>query len=249
MTNGCILKQSNPQKLLNDYNSQTLEEVFLQLCYQAISENTSEENIRQPRNQTIDKTKANINSRENISKDFNVNHKNDSIDYQRVYAMLWKYYILTLRRPLFLCMFYLVPIIALMAMKLSIGQNPYNIPLAVYNGDSKQTLSRLFLESIDKNYIHLTEYSDNKTAHNSVVDGTNYMSIVFKERFSQSFEKRIENLLEMKAQDLDQSEIKLSADLSNTALIIYIFKYFFDAFERFSQKMSKTFGYVLKKSL
>ena len=243
MQSGMVLRQSNPQKILFEFSCRTLEEVFITLCYQKINE------AGQAGRSDGQVTNARCRSEPDDRPELSGNDKlvvcdgRQWIDRKRVKAMLNKYFILSLRRPMFLVMFYFVPILSVTAMRLFIGQNPYNIPLAFYNADRNPKLSKLFLDSIDKSYINLKEFKDNQTAIESVIAGHNYMSIVFPEDFTDSFELRIENMLEMSNEELDSSEIKLNADMHNTALVLYIFKYIFDAFERFSTSISKSSGY------
>ncbi|CAG2103917.1 unnamed protein product, partial [Medioppia subpectinata] len=233
MSSGTILKESDPNILMAEHQCNTLEEVFLQLVTQTKSIN----------NKSYDQNTC------NTTQLYDNNCNNEKfIDLTRVRAMLWKYYILTNRRPLFLFMFYIIPIIALISMQLTVGQSPYNIPVGLYNGDTQPAeLSRQYIRSINAQYLRLNEFPNSTRAVQSVREGRNFMAIEFSENFTNAFNARLTDILEMSDDDLDNSQIKLYVDMSNIALVLFVFKNIFEAFERFSHSLSHTVGYDLYK--
>ncbi|CAG2167741.1 unnamed protein product, partial [Oppiella nova] len=167
MNSGTILKQSAPNQLMSEYQCSTLEEVFLRLCQRDIQR-------RKSRQMSLVQALSTVRIGE-ILEDVEESPKNGHklnkklIEVSRIKAMLWKYYVLALRRPMFLIMYYMIPIVALVTMNWTISQSPYNIPVAIYNADLNPKLSQLYIDSIDKEYLRLTEYPDNASAFESVV--------------------------------------------------------------------------------
>lgn len=245
MNTGTILEQANPEKILDHYNCQTLEEVFLILCQNRIKSIKSGHSVC-PFGPIADSANE-FNDNDNQEKaTLDKRHTNNRmIAGNRIRAMLSKYYILTLRRPLYFLMFYFVPIISLITMRFSIGQSPYGIPAAIFNEDQGRDLSNLFIDTIDKNYIIINEYKDNQSAYESVVRGTNYVSIVFTQNFSETFETRVTDLLHMDEEEISGSLIRIYMDFSNAAIGAFVIKYLVQAFKAFCDVLSKTLGHNL----
>jgi len=214
MNSGTILKQSAPNQLMSEYQCSTLEEVFLRLCQRDIQR-------RKSRQMSLVQALSTVRIDE-ILEDVEESPKNGHklnkklIEVSRIKAMLWKYYVLALRRPMFLIMYYMIPIVALVTMNWTISQSPYNIPVAIYNADLNPKLSQLYIDSIDKEYLRLTEYPDNASAFESVVKGKNYLSINFAENFSDSFETRLTDVFDLSDLEVNDSLIKIYIDFSGT---------------------------------
>lgn len=262
MTAGTILEQDNPHKLLNEHQCQTLEEVFLKLCQNRIINRRVKDYSTTPTtgdSATDHETNRNIITDNNRSKTigFNANNNfnddeeenrrlrsiaNKRLDGRRLWTLLWKYYILTLRRPLFLFLFYVLPVIVLTVMKFSIGQKPHGIPIAVYDADLNPKLSQLYLNSIDPRYLKLFEYKDNQSAYESVARGKNSVAVVFGRNFSDAFELRFTDLFEMTDQELEDSQIRLYADFSNSIVGNLVYNSLFKAFENFLKALGSKYG-------
>ncbi|CAG2116258.1 unnamed protein product, partial [Medioppia subpectinata] len=235
MNSGTILKQSNPNQLMAEYQVSTLEEVFLRLCQQDIKRRKSRqlEAIESQTRKTIQLSDVLADNTDDQFEDNNPGKLNKKpVEWCRIKAMLWKYYILTLRRPLYLFMYYSIPIIALTAMNYTISQSPYNIPVAIVNADLNPKLSQLYLDSIDPYFLRLTNYPDNQSAIDSIVKGKNYMSIAFSENFSDTFETRITDVF-----DLTDFEVE-----ENAAIGAFLVKYMIQAFKTFLDRMSSIMG-------
>ncbi|XP_054159270.1 ABC transporter G family member 23-like [Oppia nitens] len=259
MSSGIILKQSNPQHLINTYNCQTLEDVFLYLCVN-YRNNIIKRNTTQPVNEQLDTTTttsivhdlrpnklSDDNNNENNYKNNEINSLKQmfNIDGKRVNTMLWKYWILTLRRPQFLLLFYVLPLIALTSMKWSIGRKPHHIPVAVYNADNSSQLSKMFLNSIEPYYMSLYEYPTNESAANSVRDGVNTIAMMFKKNFSDNFALRLTDLFDMTDEELDSSQIKIVADFSDSIVGNNVYNSLLRAFEIFLRQLGPTYGHNL----
>ena len=254
MLSGRILKQANPQQLLNQYRCQSLELVFLALCQNQRKHNTNNNKINNneyneyesdgDRKFNYNIIEENLNDNEMSIENTNVNSNyvnNKSFDLSRVKANIMKNYILTKRRPLFLFIFYVIPFIALISMKFSIGQKPKHIPVAVYNEDN-QRFSKLFLHSIDSKYLRPEIFAENQTAFDSVVDGKNTISIVFTKNFSKTFELRITDVFEMTDNELDSSAVKIYADFSDSIVGNLVYNQLLKAFENFVRGLGPEYG-------
>ena len=255
MSAGTILRQSNPQMLLSEYHCDTLEEVFLKLCQNRIKQRNSTTTGDSAVSHESNDCNTIADNYSSNTIDYNINNNNNyhsdgnrRLDWKRVATMLWKYYILTLRRPLFLFLFYVLPVIVLTVMKFSIGQKPHGIPIAVYNGDLNPKLSQLYLDSIDPRYLKIYEYGDNQTAYQSVARGRNTLSVVFGQNFSDTFELRFTDLFEMSDEELDSSQIQLYADFSNSIIGNLVYNSLFKAFENFLKALGSKYGPNLYRS-
>ncbi|CAG2168695.1 unnamed protein product [Oppiella nova] len=262
MSTGVILKQDNPQLLLQQFNCGTLEEVFLTLCVN--------------RNKNLKNRDKNFNEMPNYSQtsdNNNIEHKIDGniieenfglndemknnynkhmihtrrrgIDLKRIKTMLSKNFLLTVRRPLYLIVFYVMPLIALACMKLSIGRKPHHIPVAFYNADPNSKLSQLFLDSIEPYYLSLQEYRDNQSAVNSVTNGVNTLALIFQQNFSDTFALRLTDLYDMTDDELDTSQVKVYADFSDSIVGNNVYNSLLRAFEIFLKHLGPTYGHNL----
>ena len=214
MNYGTILKQSDPQKLLQEYNCQTLESVFLLLCEQTIQTQNSikslqnvDKNEEESDDQVLEKNREEcIKVNQNINRNF---------DLMRTKAMLFKYYTLSVRKPIFLYLFYFMPFLALASLKIALGQYPTNIPMVIVNHDIDPYYSNVMIDSIDRKHIDLQFSESNETAFESVLNGYNYMSVVFGKNFSDTFEYRLKDLFDITDEELEESKIKVYVDFSN----------------------------------
>ena len=180
MRNGAIIKQDNPEKLVEQYNTQTLEEVFY-----ILSENQRKISIKDV-----------INDQElcSPSKTHRDNDKSKfTIDAKRVSAILWKDWMMLKRNPILLFILIFIPIAALLSVRYAFARTPKNIPMGVYNNDNNE-YSQRFIDMIDKEHIQLNFYLDNTTAIESVVDGKNFIAVGFRPNFTDYFEYRFRDL-------------------------------------------------------
>ena len=241
MSDGTILRQSDPQTLLYEYNCQTLEAVFLLLCQQKIHRKKSiKANEKIAETEQTAEEQPNDQQLEAIPKDVSKHNKN--VDITRIKAMLMKYYTLSIRRPIFLYLFYFMPFIVLTAVQIALGQHPAHIPMVIFNEDLNPEFSQTMIEALDKHNVDLRMASSNESAFQSVVNGTNYMSVVFGKNFTETFEYRVTDILDITDEELELSKIKVYVDFSNAAMGIFVLKYLLQAFNRFLNQMSHVFG-------
>jgi hypothetical protein len=233
MRSGLLLTQSNPNELMDKYNSETLEDVFFKLCQQSSDKNELKNSDQNPENIIISNTRSHHR--------FGKNRK--FIDSVNMKALFRKSYIRVKRNPLLLFLFYSIPIIQIILSHLCIGSKPHSLPVAIFNAESEPDVSQLFISKIDNKYIHNRIYNSNESAINSVSKGENWFAISFSQNFSDSFENRILNPNELKEEELDNSKIELYADMSNSVIGTYINQYLLESFQNFLLNFSSTLGY------
>ncbi|CAG2171349.1 unnamed protein product [Oppiella nova] len=234
MSAGTILKQSEPNHLMSEYQCSTLEEVYYKLCINRRNSQTpkhTETNRKISANETTIADKTNSPSDERF------------IDITRVKAMLWKYYVLSTRKPVFLYLFYLMPVLVLTCLRYAVGHVPHNIPIVVYNGEyDHPDLSRQYIDAIDREHLLITESRDFDAAYQSVVNGTNTLMIGLGANFSYGFETRMLDYISLDADDLDESKIKLYVDFTNPAITVYVLKYIKQALNEMLIQNKHRFG-------
>ena len=237
MKSGSILKQSNPQMLLETYRCSTLEAVYLYLWKEndkllANRRRSTQADIGSDAPHDVD---LYSDGRRRLSQ---IQYLKKTIDFKRIYALIWKFYVRTKRFPFFLILFNLVPIIALTAMQISIGQLPYNVPVSVYNGETEPRLSKLYLDLVDKKYIKINEYETRELAIDSIVRGKGIFGIIFEKNFSKTLEHRFQSPFKMTKQELNSSTTTLYADFSETVTGIYAVHYLGEAFLQFGKNVA-----------
>ena len=253
MSAGTVLKQSQPQRLLEEYRCDTLEEVFLSICLQTRKERRASRLSTTFKEETNASKMSESNAINSIVKSGTslMALKGDDlmVDFIRIKAMIWKYYILTKRQPLFLMLFYAIPLLAIAAMKVAVGRNPINTPIAVYNADIDPKLSQQFLDLLDKRYTVLHAFTTNQSAYDSVVRGKNAISVVFPQNYSDDFWLRFSDLFQMTDEELDNSIIKLYADMSNPAIGYFVIKEIITGFSKLLEELSPKVGSDLSRYL
>ena len=239
MNYGTILRQSNPHKLLQEFSCKTLEMVFLLLCEQRTNldskpvKPSEEEPIAEEQEKSSELTKDNLQLEE-----IKERKTNKKLDFMRIKAMIQKYYTLSIRNPMFLYIFYFIPIIELTFIKLTLGQIPAHIPIAIYNEDHSSNYSDAMIDSFDSYHMDVRMAATNQSAFDSVVNGSNYMAVIFGQNFSESFESRIKNVFQVTDEELDNSEIQVYADFSNASMAVMTIKYLLQAFNGLLKYMS-----------
>ncbi len=228
--------QSNPNDLMQKLNASTLEDAFLLLCDQK-----NLEIIR-------DKIKSQVEDKEfsNIETDSLPEKNRKIVDFSNLKALLLKSYIRVRENQIPLLLFFLFPIIEIALLKCCIGQMPSNNSIAIFNAEINQNFSQIFIDYIDREQISTKFYDTNETAINSVFNGENWFAITFANHFSENFEARLLEPNEMTEEELDLSEIKLYADLSNYIIGNHIHRQLLSSFEKFLQNISLKVGHQSK---
>jgi ABC-type multidrug transport system permease subunit len=229
---GKLLTQSNPDNLLKKFGSSSLEEALFKICRQNESYYMREiENSQN--NKDFSKTKS-IQTEKSRAK---------YVDFAIIKVLLWRIYLLNRRNPLILILFLVLPISILIVTQLGFGQKPINIPIGIHNAEVPRNASQIFIDKIDRNYIHLNFYNSKEKAISSVVNGKNWFALSIAQNFSDSIETRILDPNEITDEEIEDSKIKLYADMSNSVIASHINQYLTKAYEKFFQNYSTTLGY------
>ncbi len=239
MRYGALLAQSNPNNLLIKYNCNKLEDVFLKLCEQNINRRKGSKEIEENfeiQVQKVDKTSK-------VITNTSANDSKKVFDSDRMKALIWKSYIRVKRNPLILVLFHSIPIVIIVLMILCFARLPHSFPVAVYNGEQEPKLSKLFIEQINKKLIHINYHNTNESAFTSVVKGKSWFAISFEKNFSESFRIRVLEPNVLTDEELEYSNIKLYADMSNAFAGLHIYEYLLASFRRFLEKFSTTLGF------
>lgn len=245
---GTVLRQDSPDRLIAQYHCHTLEVVFLKLCEQKIS---GKKMIRisdimcksNDEDYTDDLSYGDIASlKSSLDRHKAKEQFNNSFDLYRVRALLWKYYILSTRKPVFLYLFYLMPLWVLTCLHFCLGGYPRHIGMVVHNADQNPIYSQILIDAIDREHIDLSLANSNQTAFESVVNGTNYLSVVFGQNFSDTFGYRLNDVTGITDKELESSQILAYVDFSNAAMGIFVLKYLLRAFNRMLRTMGTELG-------
>jgi hypothetical protein len=237
MRSGVLLTQTNPNLLLIEHNCKTLEEVFLKLCQRSKEEEKT--------SGTVIKTTTIHITHEQIDNKYSNTTTNRSkvIDSNRMKALLMKNYLRVRRNPLILVLFHLIPIMQIFLLIVSSSKQPHNLPVSIYNAELKPNLSQLYIDQIDKRKLRITYHKTNESAFDSVVRGKSWYAITFAQNFSDSFRNRFFDPVDVTDEDLENSKIKLYADLSNSLVGIHIEIYLQYFFHDFLHNFSSSLGF------
>lgn len=229
LRNGSILKQDNPLKLIDQYNSETLEQVFYYLSQQ--QKKHSKNYIDESFNLDIKDTSQ-------------IEHGRDqsrfTIDPKRVWAVLWKDTVVLRRNFILLFIYFFVPISALITLRYAFHRTPTGVGMGVFNDDN-QEYSQRFIDFIDRDHIKLNHYSNKEAAVESVVNGTNYIAFGFRPNFTDMFEYRLRDANAITEEELHTTNIPVYVDFTSP-MVILSGAYLLRAFRDFLLDLSDVLG-------
>jgi hypothetical protein len=133
-----------------------------------------------------------------------------------------------------------------------IGAHPFHIPVAVVNDECppnfecQDSLSRSFLDSIDPYFINQYNYTHFEDGLKAVKSGLMWAVIHIKPNFSQSLEHRL--IFESDGEEfenitIEQSTVKIYADLTNKIISITMRRVLEESFLHFAQNSLNDYGY------
>ena len=206
-----------------------MEEVFYRLC--------KEQQKRRSLASTIKLLEENIDGEE---VDNTGDQSRFAIDLKRVSAVLWKDTTVMSRNWILLFVFFFIPLAALITVRYAFARTPEGINMGVFNNDN-QEYSQRFIELVDRQYIKLNHYPDQKTAMESVVNGTNYLSFGFQPNFTDNFEFRFRDLNGLTEEEIKLSDIPVYVDFTSP-IVMLSGAFLLKAFRDFLVDMSDVFG-------
>lgn len=240
MRRGKLLAEENPEILINRYECNNLEEVFLKLCQN--NENNNNNEISYFLN-----SKSHVVNNE-LSKDFNKKGDNNYeqrkrktilssiLVYFQLIIILTKNNWLKLCRNRFIVLFYFVlPSLQMSLFNLSVGREPKNVELAIFNGEIPMELSQQYLEMLNTDLIKPINYSSVDLAIDSVVRGDSWAAISISPNFSESLEIRIQEFGFSDDSVVNNSNIHLYSDMSNYVIGLSLFASLALSYEKFAQ--------------
>ncbi|CAG2120560.1 unnamed protein product, partial [Medioppia subpectinata] len=173
---GECLGYGSPDQLLQHYGCHTLDKVYYQLCKESIAKShgsfkSDVENNLLSIEELLNNTKIEVKSMP----------MRTTFYWRHIKALVLRNLLEAKGKPIPLLMYYLIPIVVILMVRTCYSR-PHNIPVGIVNHDSQ--LSNIFIAQMDNNLFTKTYYSNNVSAYESVVSGTNSLSIVFDNGFT-----------------------------------------------------------------
>ena len=174
---------------------------------------------------------------ETIIKETNFSH--------RLFALTLKNFKQMSRNYVLLLFFVLLPSIEISLLIMCIGQPIKDIPVSVYNPeklDASQSLSELFLNTIDTKHIKLIRYKTLESAIEAVKLNDVWAVIHFRPNFTEALRMRAILSSDSDSDIIDASSIRIQLDMSNQVIGFQIQRQIFEAFLKFVGVMALSYG-------
>lgn len=117
-------------------------------------------------------------------------HRRRMFDLSRVMALFIKNTIRLKRNVPILMFYFFLPSIQIALFCICIGQDPKNIPVAVYNAEDPPGLSAEYLSFINPEIVVQVPYDSLEEARQAVVDGKAWAALHFSHNYSASLNQR-----------------------------------------------------------
>ncbi|XKL64715.1 hypothetical protein PGB90_004801 [Kerria lacca] len=247
MRNGNILANEDPTKLMEKYNCNTLEDVFLLLSRKQEIEMKTTAEAQYPK-----KTKS-------VKPLFEENQTLFSIT--KFKGVTYKNVKLLKREYLFLILVLALPLTQNIFANLTLGKKPKNLPLGVlneeipinncsyttYNGcvlneNQTLTLSCLYLNYLRENFYTLIEYEDGDTALRDVNKKKIRGLLHFSKNYTQSLAERITMGLNANDANIATSSLDVSVDLKDFYIATCIKYDIYRCTQKFLQQIMENCG-------
>ncbi|UJR38629.1 hypothetical protein I4U23_031294 [Adineta vaga] len=248
MRSGRMLAEDDPLNLLTQYNQNTLENVFLHLCF-------NDQNRIENENLSITTTVSNpinqINSNINQTKDIRKSSK-VFMDYfvfphfHKIFALIIKDLTVIKTNIGFLFFQFLIPVLQVSLFCLCIGRDPTNIPMALFNNESLNNyptgnLSVELLNQINSNQIHFKSFNDFNEGINSVKQGHHWGLAEIHLNFTQAVNNKFLGF-QTDPLTLKESSIHLYLDMTNQQIAFVMQNVIFNGTEMFLKEFLKDHG-------
>ncbi|KAG9511160.1 ABC transporter G family member 23, partial [Fragariocoptes setiger] len=157
----------------------------------------------------------------------------------RVGALTSKNFARLMRNLPVLLFQFLLPSVEVILFCLCIGQEPFNLPVAVYNGEGFEDTSLFsvrFLQEIDPHQVIQQRYNSTENALDSVRRGDAWGAIVLDDEFTTSLKMRVFNPENVNDSEISQGSVHLHLDMSNYLIGLQLQRTVLRTFQRFTGK-------------
>ncbi|CAG2116524.1 unnamed protein product, partial [Medioppia subpectinata] len=243
VSNGSLLRQSNPHKLIDEYNCQTLEEVFLKLTQQHYKQlKGGDKQVNQGSARVVDTT---MKPRRHLLLNTRGAHRHRYVDISHMRALFYKSYIQLKGVYISLILFFILPVITIYGFSMSVGGVPLRVRVGLYTGADRDTynMSQQFIHSINESLLSPTYYEAKQAAIDSVVAGKNMFALIYPVNYSENMRARLPDPFNADIEVLNNSVIREYVDHSNTITSVYVrYLYFIDGLLKFMRKIGAEDG-------
>ncbi|XP_011877445.1 PREDICTED: ABC transporter G family member 23-like [Vollenhovia emeryi] len=254
MRHGKLLTESAPQKLLEKFQSSSLDEIFLKLCEAQNDAVTLNEAQRSNMQDTgSDAFNHDENKYEQL-KGNKTDSKKQVSRLRRFQALFVKNSIQITRLYSALILAISIPILIWATLLLAIGNDPQNFNIGIVNDEAGNcdssnfgniwndeischfsNLSCRFLNNLDDSIVTQKYYNNISEAKYDVQRGELHGIIYFHQNFSEALKIRVEHVTFAKDSDLLASQIQVFHDMSERPIALLLqkplFEWFLDVFK------------------
>lgn len=155
--------------------------------------------------------------------------------YAKTSALLRKN-ITRLRRNIPVLLFqFLLPSLVIIIFCFSIGADPYDIPVAIYNAERPIEFSGKFLEHLDKHTMIQHNYDSVEEAMKSVEDGVTWAAVLIGKNFSEALQNRFVMGYMADEVTIEESKVLIHLDMTNQLVAYKLQRSFLETFQEFGK--------------
>ena len=221
--NGKMLTQDSPVNLLNRFQVNSIEKLYLKLSLQSMTSSIQIEST-QP---------TSIMERYKVNKKI-LNYKNKSSIGSKISALITMNFIKIKRNPSFVFLMIVLPILEISVFCNTVGLEPKNLDLGVINEENctlnpnteeceLENISCRILDQLHKNVIFkIHQYWNETEISQDLQVGLIYGYLKFPQNFSSALTRRISDGLEIEPNILNQSLVQIHLDTSSYPLTVSI---------------------------
>ncbi|XP_053209393.1 ABC transporter G family member 20-like [Panonychus citri] len=163
--------------------------------------------------------------------------------YTKLDAVTRKILIQSVRQPSAIFAQFILPLVSLFLFCWCVGGTPKLVPIALVNNENPPYLSETYLSHIDKSIISLRNYSSLEEALEGVRANKLLAALHFEHNFSDSLIQRSETNEILSDRVVNDSTIKIYADLTNKILVVTLLRSLNIAVQKFLRDVSSDLGY------
>ena len=259
MRYGRLLVEATPEYLLEKYQMNTLEDVFLNLCQQdalkqSIKLHSAQQNTpRQAPDICAVKEKGTTSDAGSTDSGLvSVDDVEEVIASQpdqnvrksvSKTSALFQKNLTRLKRNLPVLLFqFLLPSLEVIIFCLCIGRDPFNIPVAIVNEESPADYSRIFLSKLDNRTINQIRYPSLESALGAVKSGHAWGAMAIGRNFSQSLQIRVMMAGSADNVTIEDSNVDMYLDMTNQIIGYHLQRTILYAWKKFSSDISGKMG-------